>query len=70
MAQQLRALTTIPEDLGSISSTHPHGGSQLSITPVPGDLTPSYRHICKQNTKIHIFKKAACGILSYEKKTE
>ncbi|CAO2583729.1 17-beta-hydroxysteroid dehydrogenase 13 [Lemmus lemmus] len=26
-------------------SQHPHGSSQLSVTPVPRDPTPSHRHI-------------------------
>jgi hypothetical protein len=34
----------------------------LSVIPVPGDLTPSHRHTCRQNTnlytiKVHIFLK-------------
>jgi hypothetical protein len=37
MAQRLRALTALSEDLGLV----PFGGSQPSVTPVPGDLTPS-----------------------------
>jgi hypothetical protein len=36
-----------------VNSQHPHGGSQPSIIPVPGDLTPSHRHICSQNTNAH-----------------
>jgi hypothetical protein len=39
MAQQSGALAVLPEDLGSILSTHI--GSQLSITPVVGDPTSS-----------------------------
>lgn len=35
MAQCLRALTVLQEHLGSILSTQ--GGSQLVVTPVPGD---------------------------------
>jgi hypothetical protein len=32
--------------------------SQLSVTSVPGDLMPSYRYICRQNTNAYeIFKK-------------
>jgi hypothetical protein len=34
MAQWSRALSALPEDPGSIPSTH-----KLSITPVPGDPT-------------------------------
>lgn len=33
IAQSLRALTAIPEDLGSVPSTY-------MATPVPGDLSP------------------------------
>ena len=33
MAQQLRAMTALPADLGSIPSTH--GGSQPSVTVTP-----------------------------------
>ena len=29
------------------NSQHPHGSSQLSVTPVPGDLTPSHRQTCR-----------------------
>jgi hypothetical protein len=49
MAQQLIAMDTLSEDLG-FDSQHPFGGSQPSLTPVPGDLTPSYslcaNHVC------------------------
>lgn len=41
----LRALTALPEDLGSIPSTH-GGSSQLSVT----------RYTCKQNTNVHKIK--------------
>jgi len=34
------------------NSQHPHGGSQLSVTPVSGDPTPSHRHASK--TPMHI----------------
>ena len=44
MAQWLRGLAALPEDLVSIPST--------SVTPVPGDPTPSHRHTCIQNTNI------------------
>ena len=33
-----------------LSSQLPHGSSQLFITPVPEDLTPSHRHTWRQNT--------------------
>jgi hypothetical protein len=32
------------------NSQHPHGSAHLSVTPVPGDLTPSHRHTRRQNT--------------------
>lgn len=31
-------------------------GSQLSVTPVPRDLTPSYRYTCRQNINTHTIK--------------
>jgi hypothetical protein len=49
MDQWLRAVAAFPEDLGSIPSTH-IGSSHLSITPVPGLLTPSPRQTYRQNT--------------------
>jgi hypothetical protein len=52
MAHWLRILAVLPEDQGSIPSTH-NGSSELSVTPVPGDPTPSHRHICRQNTNAH-----------------
>lgn len=39
LGQWLRALVALVEDPGS--SPAPHGGSRLSLTPVPGDTTPS-----------------------------
>jgi hypothetical protein len=59
MAQWLRALTALLEDLGSIPSTHPHGRSKPSEYPLLGYLTPSHRHTCRQNSsacKIKISK--------------
>ena len=54
----LRALAALPEDEGSIPSTH-----MAAIQ----DLTPSYRHTCRQNTNVHkvkinkrFFKKSHC----------
>lgn len=38
---KLRVLAALPEDPGSIFSTHSHRGSQLYLTPLPGDLVPS-----------------------------
>jgi hypothetical protein len=55
MALWLRALAALPEDPG-FNSEHPHGSSQLSVTPVPGDRTPSHRHICRQNTNAQKIK--------------
>ena len=43
MIQWLRALTAFPEDLGLISSTH--GSSELSVTPIPGDLALSQTYM-------------------------
>jgi hypothetical protein len=40
------------------NSHHQQGRSQMSITPVPGDPTPSHRHTCCQNTNAYkIIKK-------------
>ena len=46
---------TLPED--GFKSRHPHGSSQLSVTPVPRDATRSYRHTCRQNINEHKIKK-------------
>lgn len=44
MAQWLRAFILLSKQLGS---QHPQNGSQLSITPVPGDPTSTHSaHIC------------------------
>lgn len=37
MALEVRALAAPPEDLG-LTSNNPHGGSQPSLTLVPGDM--------------------------------
>jgi|UPI0000F4F6F2 hypothetical protein len=42
--------------LPGFKSQHLHGSSQLSVTPVPGNLTPSHRHACKQNSNTHKMK--------------
>ena len=58
VTEQLRTLADLPEGPG-FNSQHPHINSQLSMTPVPGDLMPSsglcrhcmhvvYRHTCWQ----------------------
>jgi hypothetical protein len=60
MARWLRAL--------GFDSQHPCGSSERSVTPVPGDLTPSsdhpghcvhevHRYICRQNTHAHTNKQ-------------
>ena len=47
MAQWLRALTALPET-PKFNSQQPHGSSQMSVTPGPGNSIPSHRlmHIC------------------------
>ena len=42
MAQQLRALDALAEDKAGFSCQYSDGGSQPSISPVPGDLTGMY----------------------------
>jgi hypothetical protein len=37
---------------------HLHGSSHLSITPVPADLTPSYRYKHRQSTNAHKIRKS------------
>jgi hypothetical protein len=37
----------------TFNSQHPHGSSQPSVTPVPGNMTPSHRHTFRQNTIAH-----------------
>ena len=39
MPQHLRLLAVLSDD--PVYSKHPHGGSQLSVTPVPVDMNPS-----------------------------
>jgi hypothetical protein len=46
---------------------HQRGSSQLSVIPVPGDLIPSYRHICRQNINVH---KTKLNHLKKENKTD
>jgi hypothetical protein len=41
MAQWVRALTILEEDVGSVSNTHIMGGLLLPATPVSGDSMPS-----------------------------
>ena len=49
------------------NSQHPHGSSQLSVTQVPLDSTPTYRHIWNaiKNKKINTFLK----FLIFQKKS-
>jgi hypothetical protein len=66
MAQQLRALAALPEDLGSIPST------LISVTPVSGDLTP-YANIHTSKTLMHVKikikkKKTVCSIPCWQRK--
>lgn len=53
MAQQLRTLPILPEDPDLILSTH-MAAHNCSETPVPKDLTPSYRHACMHRQHIKI----------------
>ena len=46
VVQWLRALTVLPEDTDSVPSTHM--AAQLSITPVPGDLSDTFTHTYMQ----------------------
>lgn len=53
-------------------SQHPHGGSQLSVTPVPVDLIPQHMHPCSQNTNVHkrkdiYFKLTRIAAFSYSR---
>lgn len=43
MAQGLRTLAILPKG-PRFKSQYAHDGSQLSVIPVQGDLTPSLRH--------------------------
>jgi hypothetical protein len=52
MAQQLRGLAALPEDRGSIPSTHMEDHNCLQFQ----DLTLSHRHTYKQNTNAHKIK--------------
>lgn len=62
LAQQLRALTALPMDPGSVTTTH-QAAPQESVAPVPDDPTPSsgicrycrYRmpkHACEEHTYV------------------
>jgi len=51
MVQWLGALAALPEDPGSIPSTH------KAFNPDLGDPTPSHRHTYRQNTNAHKVEK-------------
>jgi hypothetical protein len=51
MDQWLKALAALPEDLGSIPSTH-----VAAYNSSFGNLTPSCRHTCRQNMSAHEIK--------------
>jgi len=52
MAQRFKAFAFPAEDLGSIPSTHPHGGSQPSETP-----PPTLRALVTHTVHIHSFRQ-------------
>jgi hypothetical protein len=52
MAQWLRALAALPEDLGSSPNMH-IAVHTLPVIPVPKDLMSSHRHACRRNTNAH-----------------
>ena len=54
MAQWLRVLTVLPEDLGSIPSIHMAAHNCNSSVPV--NLAPSHRHTYRKNTNMHKVK--------------
>jgi hypothetical protein len=55
LTQCLRALSALPEDLGSIpNSQTPHVGSQPSVIPVPEDLMTSVDIACMWYTDTHV----------------
>jgi hypothetical protein len=58
--KDLRALVALPEDPGSILSTHM--AAHTCLTAVQGDPIPSHRHTLRQNTSVHkyiFFKRAS-----------
>jgi hypothetical protein len=64
VAQWLRALAALLENA--------YGSSQLSLSPVPGDQTPSHRHTCRQNTnayKMNIIISSSCVCVRGSKDT-
>lgn len=57
----LRALVALADDPSSVSSTH--GGSQMPVTPVQGDLPSSSfggHQVCMWCTYIHADKALTC----------
>jgi hypothetical protein len=52
MAQWLRTLAALPEDPGSSPR---QTWQQLFPIAVPGDLIPSHRHKCRQNSNMFCF---------------
>jgi hypothetical protein len=44
MGQCVQALVALEEDPGSVPSSEPKVHNHLSVTPVPGDPTPSFGH--------------------------
>jgi hypothetical protein len=55
LAPCFRALTALPEDLGSIPSNHMAACNCL--TPVSEDITPRPRHTCRQNADAQKVKR-------------
>lgn len=47
-----KALAALPKDPGSVPSTH-IGGSQVFVTQVPVDPTPSHKHAYRTNTNAY-----------------
>ena len=66
VAQDLRALTALPEGLGSLLSTHRAAHNHLSLRfSLPASQVPSMpmTHICKQNIHAHNFLKSRKWLL-------
>lgn len=51
MAQQLRAMTVLPDEPGSIYRTT--WQLTMSAIPVPGHVIHYSRHKCRQNISVH-----------------
>jgi hypothetical protein len=60
MAQWLRALSAFPKDWDYFPVPTWH----LSITPVPGNPTPSHRHTCSQNINVYKIYKLFLKIVA------